>query len=203
MKGSVKRGAWVLPALVASFMFAVAGPALASCAPPAPIDQALAEANTVFVGMVTALEHQGRVATFAVHEVWKGDIGAMVTVSGGPSPSEIERAAGEGLTVATSVDRTYVAGATYLVVSYAAEGEVLLDNGCSATQFYRAELDRHRPASAHSPFPSETTNSLAFWAWPARGAVALGVMIATASLVTRRVRGRSSDPGRDIGSFAT
>lgn len=184
-----------MPTLVVSFMIAMAGPAHASCAEPLPVDQALAEADTVFVGMVTALEHQGRVATFAVKEVWKGDIGAIVTVSGGPMPSEIERAAGEGLAVMTSVDRTYVAGATYLVVSYAAEGEVLLDNICSATQFYRAELDQHRPASAHSPIPPEAPTSSAISAWSAFVVATVGVIAATATLAARRGRGpRSSYP---------
>ncbi len=70
-----------------------------------------------------------------------------MVVSGGPRPAELEAARAEGLEVMTSVDRTYVAGATYLVVAHGREGEVLLDNACSATQVWTDALGRHRPAA--------------------------------------------------------
>lgn len=129
-----------------SALWAGTASAHASCAEPLPLDQALAQADTVFVGTVTSLDHGDRIATFRVDETWRGDLGATVIVSGGPSPAELEAARAEGLDMMTSVDRTYVAGATYLVVAHGREGEVLLDNACSATQVWTDDLGRHRPA---------------------------------------------------------
>lgn len=193
MAGSVGRGSLSVSTLALLFIIAIAGPASASCAEPGPLGQALGDAHAVFVGTVTELEYENRVATFNVDDIWTGDIGATVTVSGGPRPSELERAAEQGLTVATSVDRTYVLGETYLVVSYAAEGRVLLDTNCSATQVYNAELDQHRPTSAHSPSPAENTSmGLPTWAASVLVLIAFGLMARTVLRTARKRRLRAA-----------
>jgi len=142
-------------ALVASVVWALGTPpvASASCAEPPPLERALAAADVVFVGTVTALANDGRTATFRVEEVWKGTVGELVVVNGGPSLAELEKAAREGYGVATSVDRTYERGGRYLVVPFGASGDVLTDNACSSTQPYTDSLDRFRPAAAADPIP--------------------------------------------------
>ena len=141
--------------LVASVLWvlATAPVASASCAEPPPLGKALESAQLVFVGTVTALDHDGRTATFRVEDVWKGSVGQTVVVNGGPPLAELEKAEREGYGVASSVDRTYEAGARYLVVPVRESGDVLSDNACSSTQVYTSKLDRFRPASAPLPTP--------------------------------------------------
>lgn len=82
----------------------------------------------------------GRTATFAVDEVWRGpDLPANVVVHGGPD--------GNG---ATSADRTWEAGALYLVFASAVDSR-LSDNACSNTQFWSEELTDLRPSDARQP----------------------------------------------------
>jgi hypothetical protein len=97
-------------------------PAAASCAPPIPIDQALSEADNVFVGSVVGLAEADRTATFAVDEVWRGaDLPAQVVVHGGPGGDTF-----------SSVDRTWEANGTYIVFATIVDGQ-LTDNACSNT----------------------------------------------------------------------
>ncbi len=53
-----------------------------SCAPPFPPEQALMEASVVFAGEVTGIEtSEGRLnVTFAIDEIWKGDLENTVVV---------------------------------------------------------------------------------------------------------------------------
>jgi hypothetical protein len=125
--------------------------ASASCAPPPPLEQAVAQAGVVFVGTVESTEHGGLTATFRVHEVWKGEVGRTAVVHGGPGITPLEDAARKGLGVASSVDRTYTAGTRYLVVSHDQAEGVLRDNICSSTQTYTDELASSRPPTAHPP----------------------------------------------------
>lgn len=141
---------------VAALMFGAAilatpGIALASCALPAPLDQAISEAETVFVGTVVGLDFDARWATFEVLEVWKGAIGAEAVVNGGPGLQELGQGRAQGENIFSSVDRQYGAGETYLVVSYGRSGEILLDNACSSTQLMSAEAEVARPATAFTP----------------------------------------------------
>jgi hypothetical protein len=136
-----------LGALCAAFAaLALVPAAKASCAPLPPLAKPLAAAEVVFVGTVTRLEHDGRVATFRVEEVRKGVVGSTVVVNGSAvSLAALEKAARKGLGIASSVDRTYELGVRYLVVPHDASREVLLDNSCSATQIYMSKLDASGP----------------------------------------------------------
>lgn len=196
MSRSVRLGAWLVPTLVVFSFMSMSPVAAASCAEPVPLAQALAEAPVTFVGTVTALEHDGRIATFAVEEVWKGDVGAIAVVSGGPNPSELDRAGEDGLTVVTSVDRTYILEETYLVVSHGAEGEFLLDNACSATQVYTAELAEFRPDTAYiPPIDEPTAGSGATWLWWVVASLGAGAAAGLGTAALRRSRRRgASDP---------
>ena len=151
MSHVIRRGRWLVPALAFGFVFLSVPPATASCAEPVPIEQALGEAPTVFVGTVTHVQYSGRVATFQVEEVWKGDVGAVAVVNGGPGLSELEAARAQGQEVFSSVDRTFESGSRYLVVSYGREGATLSDNACSATRVFTGDLEQHRPESAYTP----------------------------------------------------
>lgn len=115
-------------------------PAAASCAPPVPIDQALRDSDSVFVGTVQGIADGGRTATFAVDEVWRGpDLPARVVVQGGPD--------GNGV---TSIDRTWEAGGLYLVFASTANSR-FTDNACSNTQLWSEELTGLRPSDARPP----------------------------------------------------
>jgi hypothetical protein len=128
-----------LLAAVAGMLMSVV-PVAASCAPPVPIDEALRTSDSIFVGTVAGLANQGRTATFAVDEVWRGpDLPARAVVNGGPE--------GNGF---TSVDRSWEAGAKYLVFASVDDGE-LTDNACSNTQIWADDLAAHRPADARPP----------------------------------------------------
>ena len=137
--------------LLAAAVLATPGIALASCVEPPPLGQAIAEAETVFVGTVVGLDFDARLATFEVIEVWKGAVGADAIVNGGPGLQELGEARAQGQNLFTSVDRQYGAGQTYLVVSHGRSGEILFDNACSSTQPYSAEVELIRPETAYAP----------------------------------------------------
>lgn len=121
-------------------------PALASCGPTPPLDRAIEEAETVFVGTVTQLANGGRWATVEVEEIWKGEVAAEAEVRAGPADPP------GPASVITSVDRTYELGVRYLFVPWRARSdEVFFDNRCSATQRYSEGLGRYRPAGAGPP----------------------------------------------------
>lgn len=134
------------PAAVLTLLLATA-PAAASCAPPIPIEQALSNSDSVFVGTIVGLANADRDATFAVDEVWRGpDLAAEVVAHGGPG--------GNG---ASSVDRTWEAGAKYLVFASIADGQ-LTDNSCSTTQIWSDDLAALRPSDARPPGdPNDST----------------------------------------------
>ncbi|MCP3976289.1 MAG: hypothetical protein GY720_17535 [bacterium] len=168
---------------LAAAVLATPGIALASCVAPPPLDQAIAEAETVFVGTVVALDFDARLATFEVIEVWKGDVSTEATVNGGPSLQELASARAQGQSLFTSVDRQFGAGQTYLVVSHGRSGEIFFDNSCSSTQLVSAETELARPASAHAPSaapePLEATevDTGVRWILPAIGVtVAFGII---------------------------
>lgn len=192
----IRRGVRLLPAAAFALVFVFAGPAHASCAEPNPTDRAIDEAHTVFVGTVTDLQYDGLVATFRVEDVWKGDVAGTAVVSGGPTLSELEAAQAQGAGVATSVDRYYDRGQRYLVVSYARDGDALLDNDCSATQPLTSDLDRYRPASARGPVaaadPIVEVDARRAPAWVGPAGLVVVLIAATAVVVLRARRHHGS-----------
>ena len=127
----------------------VPAPAAASCAMPIPIEQAIRDSQVVLVGTVTSTENDGRWATVEVHEIWKGpDLPATTTVLGGPEPG-----------TASSVDRSFTAGARYLFVLSIDERGQLHDNSCSATTEMGAGDNELRPAEFRTPSPVDASDA--------------------------------------------
>jgi hypothetical protein len=114
---------------------------LASCVAPPPIIESIAKADVVFVGTVTTTAEHNLWATVTVEEVWKGpDLPAVFQVRGG-----------EGGNVATSVDREFTPGTTYLFVPFEMDSGFASDNSCSPTRPWDQTLVELRPANARSP----------------------------------------------------
>jgi hypothetical protein len=113
--------------LFVAVFFVTASPgALAAC--NTTVDQVVAvrQADSVFVGRVTELADFNRSATMAVLEIWKGpDLPASVVVNGSFS----------GSPQVGANDRTYVLGATYLVVPFGNRAP-FFDEACSGTGLY-------------------------------------------------------------------
>lgn len=185
-----------LGALSAVFSaLALAPPARADCAALPPLEKSVAAAHVVFVGTVTRLEYDARVATFRVEEVWKGTVKPMVVVNGSSvSLGALEEAARDGFGISSSVERAYQLGVRYLVVSHGTSGELLLDNSCSATRVYTSKLNAFgtsREASPPSPdesgrlaAPSEGTSRLMVGV--VAGAIGIAAAAASAGLWLRR-----------------
>lgn len=152
--------------------------ALASCAPPEPLDRVIATSDVVIVGTVTALANSDRWAQVKVEEIWKG----------GPLPATVEVHGGAGdPNTFSSVDRTYVPG-RYLFTVFR-DGTALADNACSGTTAWTEDLAAFRPADWTGPDqsaePPPTGIELGvFLPWIAVAAVAL-VVIGGAWLVGR------------------
>lgn len=127
-------------------LLAPVGAASASCVfIDRPVEERLSEFTYVFKGRVIGLRDDDRTARFAVEEVWRGTLGPETVVYGGP-----EQDAGFGETVATSVDRSWTGGATYLVFA-GTEPRGLVDNACSPTQEWTDELAAARPVDWTEP----------------------------------------------------
>src|ERR1700694_5878692 len=93
----------------------------ASCAAQPTLGNAIADAQTVFVGTVTGLDDGARIATVHVDDVWKGiGISAVVRVVGTPDLTA----------AATSVDRSYAAGQQYLFLPTTGRVECFQDHNC-------------------------------------------------------------------------
>jgi hypothetical protein len=148
---------------------------------PIPIEQAMQNADSVFVGTVTGLANGDRWATVAVDDVWKGpDLAPVVEVSGGPGPG-----------TASSIDRSFTARARYLFVVSIADG-ALSDNACSSTTEWQPDLANLRPATAHPPVaPAPEPDAAAPFdpaslLLPGALIVGAGVVVFGAALVLRR-----------------
>jgi hypothetical protein len=168
-------------ALLAALLLTVASPAVASCVRPVPIEEAMTNADSVFVGTATGLSNNDRWATVAVEEVWSGpDLAPIVEVRGGP-----------GGNTASSIDRMYTARVKYLFVVSIAEGQ-LSDNACSSTMEWEPDLANIRPPSARPPVSATPEPEPAAPFDPASlllpGAliVCAGVLVFGAALVLRR-----------------
>jgi len=171
--------AWIaVLAIPLAMLLALMGamPASASCARPPAFKESFDRAQVVFVGTAVEVTNFGRWVTFSVSDIWKGEVsGDQTTVRGGQS--------GGG---ASSVDRTYLLGTTYLVFAmapveyppYYGEGPSWTDNACSFTQPYNPSLAEFRPGTAHlvgSPPSSRPPSAGAPPATAARSASATGV----------------------------
>ncbi len=159
-----------------------ATPAAASCAPPQPMPAAIDDAAAVFVGTVTDTSNSERWATVDVSEVWKGDVEPRVEVKAGPKDPP------GPMGVASSVDRTFEGGKTYLFVPHGGSGTEFKDSICSRTTVYRDELDRFRPADPSRPggetrAPDDGGSSAPWWI---AGALAAAALAATAAFAARR-----------------
>ena len=184
----------------------VATRARASCIGPPPTREAIREVPAVFVGTVVEIANMRRWVTVEVLDVWKGQVDPEVEVRAGPKdPPGPTR-------VASSVDRHYRLGETYLFFPYRGDGEIFRDSNCSRTTRYEPSLERFRPTPISSPSESTTlaptsrtsaTNSNAeqfLFAWIAAGMVALIVGLLAAATLRKRNRGGSqagarTDPG--------
>lgn len=139
-------GPCLAAALAAVLVLGDPGPAMASCAVPPPLPEAIAAAQLVFVGTVDAVRDE-TIAHFRVEEIWVGPDLTEVTIHGG-----------EGGGTVTSVDRSFVAGQRYLVLPYA-DGATLRDNACTNTQVWTDELAELRPADARTVDPATADGS--------------------------------------------
>lgn len=168
--------------LVAAALLVVpAAGAAASCAlDERPLEEQVAEAPIAFVGRVVDVRHD-TTARFEVAEVWQGDVPAQVTVLGGPDEAG----------VATSVDRSWEVGTSYLVVPYVEGGE-LHDNSCTPTRPWSDDLADVRPADVRAPTPADPAGSGAPGPW----VLALVGVLLVGAVVTTAVFAR---PRRDEG----
>jgi len=131
----------VLVALGPAMLFRGATTVLASCAVTPELATAISDAPAAFIGTVTSTDYAGRVATVQVEDIWRGSVMASVQVVGTPDLN-----AG-----ATSVDRYYAVGQTYLFIPFAGGGNRFQDNNCTLTQAYSAGLATFRPSNAVGP----------------------------------------------------
>lgn len=143
--------ALVLTVGMVSFLTMGATAAVASCAGQPTIEESLARAELVFVGTTIEVTNSSRWATFAVEDIWKGQIDG--------DRAEIRGGAREGL--GASNDRKYQLDTRYLVFALApptepprlglyGDGVRWTDNGCSLTQPYTPSLRDARPATARA-----------------------------------------------------
>ena len=119
-----------------------AAPVAADCQPAGPVQEALPAAPIAFVGSVAAVD--GPVATFAVREVWAGEVPDTVEIRGLADDAGVDAGFGAGF---SEDDRHWAEGETYLVVPFL-DGAVLRDSICTATTEWSPELEALRPASA-------------------------------------------------------
>lgn len=158
--------------------------ALADCAPAPGLEQAIGDADLVFVGTVTGVQHDGRSATVEVKEIWRGgEMPATVTVLGGLDPAQ-----------PMEDDRTFEVGVEYLFFPSVVDGR-LVDGICSATTPWAEALGALRTVDAHAPMPPEppAAGPLADLAVLAP-AILTAALIGGLALVVAAVVGRRSQP---------
>ena len=170
----------ILPLGISVIWLVAAAPVAADCQPAGPIQEALPTAPIAFVGTAAAVE--GPVATFAVREVWAGEVPDRVEVQGLADEAGVDAGFGAGF---SEDDRQWTQGETYLVVPFL-DGAVLRDSICTSTTEWGPELEALRPADARIVAAEEAGGA----AVPAElilvGAVVL--VVAGASVVAFRRR---------------
>ena len=179
-----------LPVLAVLGLLGMPATALASCREPPPIEEAMKSAEIVFVGTVTSTSNRDSWASVEIEEIWRGpDQPASVLVKGGPGGNS-----------ATSVDRTFQAGAKYLFFPLvnpdgeplAGQALALTDNSCTSTTVWSEDLLALRPSDARPPLgATEGESGFDFGAIVAPLGVAL-VVAAALLVVGLAARGRQS-----------
>jgi hypothetical protein len=157
-----------------------AAPVAADCQPAGPVQEALPAAPIAFVGTATSVE--GPVATFAVREVWAGEVPDTVEVRGLADDVGVDAGFGAGF---SEDDRQWAEGETYLVVPFV-DGAVLRDSICTATTEWSAELQALRPTNARIATAEEAGGAIVPTELIVIGAVML--VIAGASVIAFRRR---------------
>ena len=133
----------LLSPLLAISALTLVAPAAADCNMAGPLADVLGSAEVTFVGEVTTVT--GSAATFAVREIWFGNVADSVEVRGlkdegrGPVLGVVEGPSED--------DRTWAVGTAYLVVPHV-DGHVLRDHICTATTPWTDDLAILRPADA-------------------------------------------------------
>jgi hypothetical protein len=150
MPRSTRRaGPAALVATLAAWLALVpfAPAAAGSCATTPTVADSVLFGDIVFVGSVVGLSNDGRWATVQVEERWRGAAGlaGTVEVHGGPEAG-----------ASTSNDRVYRA-TRYLFVVTAGNG-FLVDDACSGTTAWTADLASYRPTTV-SPDPEVVAGS--------------------------------------------
>ncbi|HEX6868967.1 MAG TPA: hypothetical protein VF119_09185, partial [Candidatus Limnocylindrales bacterium] len=99
-------------------------------------------------------------------EVWRGpDMPASVVIQGGPAGNS-----------ATSVDRSFQVGATYLFFPYVDPSSgALADNSCTSTTEWTEDLAKLRPSDARQPLAGEPTSGGIATDWIVPAGLALAV----------------------------
>ncbi len=188
------RGSWIAPFLLAllgaalALAMAAARPPSAmalSCIAPPPIGEAVATAEIAFVGTVTAVANDGKLASVAVESIWAGpDMPGTIQLGSGRPANDPEAV----------WDRTYTAGTRYLFFPYVEEGK-LVDGPCSFTQEWQADFEKVRPSTAREPMPTtpEPEDPLAALGGLVLPAIGVGILavvvIGGAMIVSRRQAG--------------
>jgi len=179
------RRLWTLAGIFAMLSISLMAPVgtLASCIEPPPIRDALAKAEFVFVGTVTAVTERNLWATVAVEEVWRGpDLPAVIQVRGG-----------EGGNVGTSVDREFKAGVKYLFAPPGFQDGIAQDNSCSPTREWDGTLVELRPTDARAPIGGTPTEPAGFDIGAIAGPIGAAVLVAAILLFVGLVA-RSRQP---------
>lgn len=158
-------------------------PIVGDCMMPPPIAEAVQAADIVFVGTVAQTTNRNTWASVDVTEVWRGpDLPTAVIVRGGP-----------GGNAASSIDRAFEPGVTYLFFPYADPELGLADNSCTSTTPWSEELAELRPADARQPTGGGTAEGgfdPAGLLVPIGVALLVGGALIAAGLIAR---GRTSD----------
>lgn len=124
-----ERATPILGVVIASLLFGVSSyniPAAGAQCSPSDTASALAAADVVFVGVVTGLETDVRIATVEIESIWKGpDLDEVVEVRGTETADSPR----------STTDRTFAEGQRYLFVPENARSPFLA-SACSATERY-------------------------------------------------------------------
>lgn len=192
-------------------------PAGAACAGSPGIedvDRAVEAGAPVFVGTVVSTTNGANWATFAVEEVWAGNVPDEVEVRSGP-----QHDLGGGRFVAMGETRAFTLGTRYLVTpNVSVDGSdpfgtgvpgEFTDNGCSATVVWNDSLAPQRPADARvisrdgpieiigaipGPFGPDPDDGPP---WPWIGAISIFIVIVGAGGILAWRAGAKTDPVGD------
>ena len=152
-----------------------------SCIQPPPVAEAVATAEVAFVGTVTAVANDGKLAEITVEEVWVGsDLPATIQLGSGRPANDPEAV----------WDRTYTAGTRYLFFPLIEEGQ-LVDGPCGFTQEWQAELEKVRPADFRTPTsgepePLDPVSAAGDLVVPIAGVAILAIVIIGGAMVVGR-----------------